>query len=429
MDRLISSSAVRLVGLVLIVEAVFLASAPMGVLTGRPGLSAAMVGLDQTVLHLSDELFNSGEHPNATVSELGDLSRAMILNEERIVLLDGRTLLFVNPWTGELWTAGGEGEGPGEFAGSGLLLGLFRAQDEIIVWDPNIGRRLTTFSDTGELVDARRIDLSGVAFRHWTANMMGVFADGNYAFRDREPPGASDDKQGTLAYVVEVSEEGNRREIAEFPDGQAGSVLFGHSTIVSFGGDRVSVTDTESDEIRIVDRSGRVVSGIPMPGERVRVSRAQVDAARDAAQAYRRHSDEMVARQLESIGLPSEGARSSEPDYTYNEIAPPVDVTKFDADQRLWIRHYVLPGDETIRWTVWDGGENTFSLEMPANYELLDARGDLVLLSVQDSLGVDRALIRRLVGFPVSGSSCQKRIQVDRRSGGGSTWWSMSRYW
>ena len=378
---------------------------PSGFFGGRVFAASAMRSLDQTVFHLSEELFNSGEHPNAAVSELGSLSQAMILNEERIVLLDGRKLLFVNPWTGELWTAGGEGEGPGEFAGSGLLLGLFRAQDEIIVWDPNIGRRLTMFSNTGELVDARRIDLSGVAFRHWTASMMGVFADGNYAFRDREPPDASDDKQGTLAYVVEVSEEGNRREIAEFPDGRAGSVLFGHSTIVSFGGDRVSVTDTESDEIRIVDRSGAVVSRMPMPGERVRVSSAQVDAARAAAQGYRRRSDEMVARQLEAMGLSSEGVRSSERDYPYNEVAPPVDITKFDADQRLWIRHYVIPGDETIRWTVWDGGENTFSLEMPANYELLDARGDLVLLRVQDSLGVDRALIRRLVGFPVSGSS------------------------
>ena len=104
------------------------------------------------------------------------------------------------------------------------------------------------------------------------------------------------------------------------------------------------------------------------------------------------------------MGLPTEGARTPEPDYTYNEVAPPVDVTSFDADQRLWIRHYVLPGDETKRWTVWDGGEKTFSLETPANYRLLDALGDLVLFSVRDSLGVDRAVIRRLVGFPLVSS-------------------------
>lgn len=143
-----------------------------------------------------------------------------------------------------------------------------------------------------------------------------------------------------------------------------------------------------------------------MPGERVKVSSAQVDAARIAAQGHRRRGDEILARQLEAMRLPSEGARTPDPDYTYNEVAPSVGRTKFDGDQRLGIGHYLLPGDETIRWTVWDGGEDTFSLEMPANYRFLDARGDLVLLSVRDSLGVDRAVIRRLVGFPVvSGSS------------------------
>ena len=373
---------------------------------GRAFAAPAPATLDQTVLHLSEELFNSGEHPNAAVSEFGSLSKAMILNEERIVLLDGRTLLFINPWTGALQVAGGEGEGPGEFAGTGWELGLFRGPDEVIVWDRNIGGRLTTFSHTGELLDARRVDLAKFALRHATAGMIGVFTDGNYAFMDRDPSwGASDDDQRAVAYVVEVGEEGTRRDIAEFPAAQSWTVLFRHSTTVSFGGDRVSVTDTESDEIRIVDRSGRIVSRMPMPGERVRVSSAQVDAARAAARAHRRSGDEAIARHLEAMGLPTEGARTPEPDYTYNEVAPSVGQTTFDGDQRLWIGHYLLPGDETKRWTVWDGGENTFSLEMPANYRLLDARGDLVLLSVRDSLGVDRAVIRRLVGFPVSGSS------------------------
>ena len=42
-------------------------------------------------------LFDFGEHPSATVSALGRLSRAMFLSEARIVLLDERTLVFINP--------------------------------------------------------------------------------------------------------------------------------------------------------------------------------------------------------------------------------------------------------------------------------------------------------------------------------------------
>ena len=358
-------------------------------------------GVTQALARLSPTpIFDSREHPNVAVSLIGSLSRGMIVHDERIVLLDGRTLLFINPWTGELWTAGGQGEGPGEFAGSGLELSLFRGQDELRVWDPNNDRRLTMFSDTGELQDTRRVNLSGVAFRHWTASMMGVFPDGSFAFIDREPPpiiGASDGRQRTLGYVVEVNEEGKRRVIAEFLDSEGGSVLFRYRTVISFDGDRVSLADTESDEIRIIDRSGRTVSRIPMPGQRVRVSSAQLDAARAEAQVRSRRGHEITLRQLEAMGRSTENVRSRERDYLHNEVAPSVDRTQFDADKRLWIQHYVMPGDETTRWTVWGSEQHVFSLEMPAGYSLLDARGDLVLLRVRDSLGVDRAEIRRLV--------------------------------
>ena len=379
---------------VLLTLAIVLLS-PSGILAQATthGVTPAWARLSET------PIFDSGEHSNVAVSLIGNLSRGMIVHDERIVLLDGRTLLFINPWTGELWTAGGQGEGPGEFAGSGLELSLFRGQDELRVWDPNNGRRLTMFSDTGELQDTRRVNLSGVAFRHWTASMMGVFPDGSFAFIDRDPPpiiGASDGKQRPLGYVVEVSEEGKRRVIAEFLDAEV-SVLFRHRTVISFDGDRVSVADTESDEIRIIDRSGRTVSRIPMPGQRVRVSSAQLDAARAEAQVRSRRGHEITLRQLEAMGRSTENLQSRERDYLHNEVAPSMDRTQFDADKRLWIKHYVMPGDETTRWTVWGSEQHVFSLEMPAGYSLLDARGDLVLLRVRDSLGVDRAEIRRLV--------------------------------
>ena len=403
MEGLVSSTAVRLVSLVLLAMAVVLGPRHARASEAIASLAKATPhGVGQGLARLSPTpIFDSREHPNVAVSLIGSLSRGKFVHDERVVLLDGRTLLFINPWTGELWTAGGQGEGPGEFAGSGLELSLFRGQDELRVWDPNNDRRLTMFSDTGELQDTRRVNLSGVAFRHWTASMMGVFPDGSFAFIDREPPpiiGASDGRQRTLGYIVEVNEEGKRRVIAEFLDSEGGSVLFRYRTVISFDGDRVSVADTESDEIRIIDRSGRTVSRIPMPGRRVRVSSAQLDAARAEAQVRSRRGDEATLRQLEAMGWPTtENVQSRERDYLHNEVAPSVDRTQFDADKRLWIKHYVMPGDETTRWTVWGSEQHVFSLEMPAGYSLLDARGDLVLLRVRDSLGVDRAEIRRLV--------------------------------
>ena len=378
-----------------------------GMFLGEPGLSAAIASLAPTtappdaspaLARLSaTPIFDSGEHTNTAVSQLGSLSRAMMLNDERIVLLDVTTLLFINPWTGEVWTAGGEGEGPGEFAGAGLALSLFRRQDDLAVWDPNNDRRLTVFSDTGEIVDTRRVALPSGSFRHWTANMMGIFADGSFAFIDRDPPvtGTPDGKQRSSGYVVLVSEEEKGRTIARFPDAQPGNVLLRHSTLVSFGGNRVSVADTDSDEVRILDRSGRTVSTIPMPGQRVRVSSAQLEAARVAAQGHHRRGQEITAREL--MGRSAERYRFREREYLHNEVAPPIDRTQFDGDVRLWIRDYVMPGDEAIRWTVWHREGHEFSLEMPSHYRLLDARGDLVLLGVRNTMGVDRVEIRRLV--------------------------------
>ena len=70
---------------------------------------------------------------------------------------------------------------------------------------------------------------------------------------------------------------------------------------------------------------------------------------------------------------------------------------RFDSGGRLWVRHYVMPGDNRERWTVWHDQSEKFLVETPANEQLLDARGDLVLLRARSELGIDRALIRTLV--------------------------------
>lgn len=57
----------------------------------------------------------------------------------------------------------------------------------------------------------------------------------------------------------------------------------------------------------------------------------------------------------------------------------------------------MMPGDDTKRWTVWEDGRKSFSLELGASERWLDARGNLVLLRVRNSLGEDRAVVRELV--------------------------------
>ena len=384
--------------------AILLASA--AVLLSPSGATGLSFGAPQDaappVAQLSTTpLFDSGEHPNAAVSVLGSLSRAMILHEARIVLLDGRTLLFINPWTGELWTAGREGGGPGEFAGTGLELSLFRGeQDQLTVWDFSNNFRLTVFSDSGDVLDTRRVNLSPLDFHHpmAIARVWEVFQGGSLAFLDGGPPigGGSNDEGRPRGYVVEVSAEGDRRTIVEYRGRETGDVLFAHDTYVSIQGDQVVVADTESEDVRILDRSGAIVFRIPMPGERVRVSEEHLEAALGNAQARAIRSHENTLELYEELRLSTKGVEFRERHYRHNEVAPPIDAIRIDWDGRLWMRHYVMPGDDAKRWTVWDGEREAFSVELPVGETWMDARGNLVLIRVRNTLGVDRAVIREM---------------------------------
>ena len=295
-------------------------------------------------------LFDSGEHANTAVSVLGNLSRAMFLSEERIVLLDGTTLLFIDPRTGELWIAGGEGGGPGEFAGAGSELALLRGErDQLTVWDFNNDFRLTVFSDSGDVLGTRRVNLSPLDFHHplAIARVWGAFPDGSLAFIDGGPPigGGGSDLGRPPGYVVELRPEGDLRTIVEYRGHETGDILFADDTHIAIQDERIVVADTESEHIRIVDRSGTVVSRIPMPGEKVRVSEEILETARADAQARAVRSHERRLELYGELGLSTRGIEFRERDYRHNDVAPPIEAVRLDRDGRLWVRHYILPGD------------------------------------------------------------------------------------
>ena len=143
-----------------------------------------------------------------------------------------------------------------------------------------------------------------------------------------------------------------------------------------------------------------MVYRIPMPGERISVTKEQMETALAQAQANYIRSEEETLRYLTHLGRPTEGLTIQAPqeqEYRHNEVAPPIDAVRFDSSGRLWIRLYVMPGDDVKRWTVWEDGRKTFSVEVGASERWLDARGNLVLLRVRNSLGEDRAVVRELV--------------------------------
>ena len=184
------------------------------------------------------------------------------------------------------------------------------------VWDLNNDFRLTFLSDTGGLLGTRRVNLTPADFddRVSIARLHGVFGDGSLAFVDGLPHrNGADDAARPPEYLVEVSEGGQRRTIAEFRGAQTSTVLFRHSTLLSIAGDRVAVADTESDEIRIVDRNGTIVSRYSMPGERITMSQPRLATALDEARARRRRGHENTVRVAGGDGAFHRGTDASAP--------------------------------------------------------------------------------------------------------------------
>ena len=87
-------------------------------------------------------------------------------------------------------------------------------------------------------------------------------------------------------------------------------------------------------------------------------------------------------------------------DWPINEVAPGIDALLTDFDERLWVRDYQLPDQDSVTWRVWDidRQELLFTTRMDGEDTLLDARDDIAILRRLDEFDVPRAVITWLRG-------------------------------
>ena len=163
--------------------------------------------------------------------------------------------------------------------------------------------------------------------------------------------------------------------------------------------DRVAIAETDQEAIQVFGWDGGEVGRIPMPPA-VRPSKDQLRAVRE----YRADAPSRAARVLSKV-WPEERLADlrTEPfnmdNWPVNELAPPIDLLFVDFDERLWVRDYHFADQDSVTWRVWDMERFTplFQVKLAVDEELLDARGDVVLLRREDELDVPRAVVSRLV--------------------------------
>ena len=354
---------------------------------------------------LPDAIFDSADSPTLGVSEIGKLASAHFLRPDKIVIVDrtSHELHFLDLQTGEVVTAGGRGDGPGEIRGS--VFQTLRTGHGVAVWDL-MAMRVTHFSASGVVTALRTLPMGTI--RNLLAPLTAVFSDGAIVFRDGEeigrprPAGRYRHRvrylefptNGEVRVITEKlgAEEFRRTHVDIAPDFfSSGSVIFGHELHDAQAGDLLVVAQTDLPAVQVLRRDGSVAATIPLSPGVGGVSAKDVELAR-SGQAAR------DARLRTGTGRLNPPAN----DVPANDTTPSIGALLVDLDGRVWLKSYDLPSSSAVRWRAWKpgGSRPEFELVLPHSHSFLDAHDNLVLLHAKDDLGVDRVVIHEIGPMP-----------------------------
>ena len=347
--------------------------------------------------------FDSSELPQLTHA-LSFIAGGFFLPDSGIVLVERTEVYFVDMASGETRVFGREGGGPLEFR---RIRRALRSPQGIALQD--IYRLRVVFLDnSGEFVDDMRYNTVPFKGSVMLAPPVAVHPDGRIVFGDREGRNLGSYRGRTwdaIEYLavdsageVEIVAQAKGSEYYYEPQ-RSGSVTFGHSTLMAASSDRVAIAETDQEAIQVFGWDGDEVGRIPMPPA-VRPSKDQLRAVHE----YEANAPSRTARIMSKV-WPEElmadllAAPPLDMDrWPVNKLAPPIDLLFVDFDERLWVRDYHFTDQDSVTWRVWDMERFTplFQVKLAADEELLDARGDVVLLRREDELDVPRAVVSRL---------------------------------
>lgn len=169
-------------------------------------------------------------------------------------------------------------------------------------------------------------------------------------------------------------------------------VIFGQRTLEARLGNCLVLSQTEWDEIKVIDRSGQLVASIPVASRGTEVSQADVAARRQYR--IRRLSDSGTRRRnMNRIMMAA--SQSFGRDYTFdgvesqwimkapvNMVAPSIDKLVVDSSHRIWVR-LLSESRDGERWQLWN--RTAVVVKLPKGEFLVDAHRDQVLVRTEDN--------------------------------------------
>jgi hypothetical protein len=300
-----------------------------------------------------------------------------------------------------LWTAGREGDGPGEF--EGLTSVTAGPGDTLLAYDFR-QRRISRWDPDGGFLDSRQLaDAEGPGFPF----VETLLPDGRavYTWRtfalDGLPP-EGEIRRDTLEVRVAVPGESEATRIGRFPGPEtlimrqsetaqgmrliSGSPPFARSTHVAATSDAIWVGDGAEPVVRRFGFDGALQAIVRLP-----VATRPVDEA-----MVRRG----LAAQLESAEDEEERdlARQRWEELPVPEALPFFEALETDATGNLWVRAFQAPGDEKRTWHVISpDGTWLGSLDVPDRYGPLAIGRDAMLARYADELDVEHVQLREIL--------------------------------
>lgn len=344
-----------------------------------------------------DEGWRVDPEPSLSIGEQAGDEQVLLSRVVGAVRLDDGTVVVANGQTNELrWydpdgmfvrSAGGSGEGPGEFE---YLRALARCSpDTLHAFDLNWQARQFTLD--GEYLTSRRITEPGTERSPYQMScardgllvvtgwgMDGVRPQGFYA---AEAPAWTLNPDGSV--WAELGSFVTSERIGS--PGGSGPHPFGRAAAVAAGSGHAVVARGQRPGFERYDADGRLTLRVRGPDRDLTLTPAMVDAYADSIRSAANPAfRQQLQRELAEMHIP--------------DSIPAVDRVLVDRQDHVWTRHFRPPArDAPAVWDVYDPtGQFLGTVETPDALDILEIGSDYLLGIHRDEFDVERVRVHAL---------------------------------
>ena len=369
-------------------------SAGIQIVTSDPSNSAAACTLsEEPMLTIGEE----GDDENLWFSQVGGTG---LLSDGSIAVIDGASSelrLFAEDGR-HLWSAGGSGEGPGEFTRAWYLWVL----PGDTMWVGNLRPwRYNVFTGEGEFVRAvERVTPYGDPTGGGGVLDNGVSINGTWGFSFVQNFTTPD----TLILEAHSPDGQLISTVARVPNRVQGTTsksealginlvlnpLFSAQAMADAGRNTIAIGQSRDPEVRLLDEEFRLRRIVRWSEPGREVTSADVNAYRDS------YVESRGGRDSERWGAGDEV--QIDPDRPVAEIFPAFSSIAVARDGRLWVFPYRKPGQDPREWMAFET-DGTFFCHLARthpNFTAHEFGADYALGVEADELGVQTVAMYRL---------------------------------